>query len=47
MNFPDLKKNWEQFGKEDPFWAILTAHTKKNNQRDKNEFFKTGKTTNA
>lgn len=43
MKFSDLKRSWEQFGKEDPLWAILTDDTKKGNRWDPDEFFKTGK----
>jgi ubiquinone/menaquinone biosynthesis C-methylase UbiE len=42
MNLGDLKKNWEAFGERDPFWAILTDPSKKNNQWDPGQFFATG-----
>jgi len=42
LNFKDLKKNWDKFGKTDPYWAILTDPDKKNNQWDVNDFFETG-----
>jgi hypothetical protein len=42
MNFRDLQRTWNELGKADPFWAILSERSKKNNGRDKEEFFKTG-----
>lgn len=42
MNLKELKKNWDEFGKQDPLWAILTDPTKKNNNWNPDEFFKTG-----
>lgn len=42
MNLKELKNNWDEFGKQDPLWAILTEPTKKNNNWKPNEFFKTG-----
>lgn len=43
MKLDDLKKNWDQFGKDDPYWAILTNPDKKGNQWDEKDFFETGK----
>lgn len=43
MKFSNLRKNWENFGDRDPFWAILTDDTKKGNKWDLDEFFETGK----
>lgn len=42
MNLQELKKNWDEFGKQDPLWAILTNPTKKNNSWKPEEFFQTG-----
>lgn len=42
MNLKDLQSNWEAFGQTDPLWAILTDPTKKGNQWELDEFFKTG-----
>jgi SAM-dependent methyltransferase len=42
MNLKELKTNWDEFGKQDPLWAILTEPTKKNNNWKPDEFFKTG-----
>lgn len=44
MKFEQLQKNWDQFGKIDPLWAILTNEEKRNNKWDVEEFFRTGKT---
>jgi 2-polyprenyl-3-methyl-5-hydroxy-6-metoxy-1,4-benzoquinol methylase len=38
----EVERNWNEFGKRDPLWAILTDKTKKNNQWDLAEFFATG-----
>lgn len=43
MNLNELKKNWNQFGKEDPYWAILTDPDKKGNRWEEKEFFETGR----
>ncbi len=42
MNFKDLQQNWDKLGRIDPFWAILTDPSKKNNGWNGEEFFKTG-----
>lgn len=42
MNIADLQKNWDQFGKRDPFWAILTWRHKKGNKWKADDFFETG-----
>lgn len=42
MNISDLQKSWDQFGKRDPFWAILTWRQKKGNKWKVDEFFETG-----
>ena len=43
MKLKELQKNWDNFGKTDPRWSILTWSEKKNNKFDINEFFETGK----
>ncbi len=43
MKLNDLKKNWDQFGKDDPYWAILTDPDKKGNKWDETDFFETGR----
>jgi SAM-dependent methyltransferase len=42
MELADLQKNWNQFGRIDPLWAILTCPEKINKQWDLSDFFKTG-----
>lgn len=43
MDFQDLKKNWNEFGQQDPLWAILADPTKKNNRWNLDEFFQSGR----
>src|ERR1700722_817442 len=38
----DVEKNWNEFGKRDPLWAILTADSKRDGKWDLAEFFATG-----
>lgn len=42
MNLDKLQKNWDEFGKTDPLWSILTSKDKKGNKWSIDEFFKTG-----
>jgi ubiquinone/menaquinone biosynthesis C-methylase UbiE len=42
MRLSELEKNWEELGKHDPYWAILTDNTKKNNKWKIDEFYETG-----
>lgn len=42
MNLKEVGENWNEFGKTDPLWSILTHRDKKNNLWDKKEFFDTG-----
>jgi len=42
MELGELQRNWEEFGRIDPLWAILTDPSKKNNRWDPQEFFATG-----
>ena len=42
MDIKDLQKNWNQFGKMDPLWSILTSPDKKGNKWDIHEFLATG-----
>lgn len=44
MNLNKLQKNWDQFGRIDPLWAIETWPDKKGNKWQADEFFRTGKT---
>ncbi len=42
MDIKKLQKNWNEFGKTDPFWSILAYPDKKINKWQINEFFETG-----
>lgn len=42
MNLKELKRNWNEFGRIDPLWAILTDPDKKGNRWQIDDFFKTG-----
>jgi len=42
MSLKKLRKNWEQFGKQDPYWAILTNPSKRGNKWDIEAFYQTG-----
>lgn len=42
MDLKELQKNWDEFGRIDPLWAILTLPDKKGNKWDINEFFQSG-----
>jgi SAM-dependent methyltransferase len=39
----ELQKNWDDFGRTDPLWAICTIPNKKGNRWIEDEFFETGK----
>lgn len=41
-NLEEVEKNWNEFGKRDPLWAILTDENRKNGKWDVNEFFALG-----
>ena len=43
MDLEKLKENWNEWGKRDPLWGVLTWSDKKNNKWEPVEFFKTGK----
>lgn len=43
MELKELQRHWNQFGKRDPLWAILTWNDKKDNKWKPDEFFETGK----
>lgn len=42
MRLARLQRHWDEFGRRDPYWAILTDPAKKGNKWDVEEFFKTG-----
>ena len=43
MELKELQRNWNQFGKRDPLWAIITWDDKKGSKWNADEFFETGK----
>lgn len=43
MNLTELQKNWQTFGKTDPFWAILSDDGGKGGKWRIEEFFETGR----
>jgi len=42
MKLEQLEQNWNELGKDDPYWAVLTDPNKKNNQWTDKDFFETG-----
>jgi ubiquinone/menaquinone biosynthesis C-methylase UbiE len=38
-----IRQSWDQLGREDPFWAVLTNPSKKGGQWSEAEFFETGR----
>lgn len=42
MDLSNLQQNWDEFGRRDPFWAVLTDPQFKGNRWDPAEFFATG-----
>jgi SAM-dependent methyltransferase len=43
MDLNQLQKNWDEFGKTDPLWAILTFPDRKGGKWDPEEFFASGR----
>jgi SAM-dependent methyltransferase len=43
MNLKQLEKNWNEFGKTDPLWSILTAPDKKGSRWEIRDFFGNGR----
>ena len=43
MPVDDLEQNWDDLGRRDPMWAILTSPDKRKNRWDEDEFFATGR----
>ena len=43
MNLEELQRDWNDLGKEDPFWAVLSDPAKRGNKWNVEEFFKTGR----
>lgn len=44
MEFGELRRNWNDFGKTDPLWAILTVPGTRHGGWDPDEFFRAGQT---
>jgi SAM-dependent methyltransferase len=42
MDLEELELNWEEYARQDPMWAILTAPGKERRRWDRGEFFATG-----
>ena len=42
MDLDSLKKSWDELGRTDPFWAVLSDLDKKAGGWDPEEFFATG-----
>jgi ubiquinone/menaquinone biosynthesis C-methylase UbiE len=42
MNLNDLQLHWNEFGKRDPLWAIITLDSMKGNKWDPTAFFESG-----
>jgi len=42
MELEALERRWNEAGKEDPFWAVLSEPDKKGNRWQADEFFQTG-----
>lgn len=42
MKLSRLQRHWDEFGRQDPYWAILTDPAKKGNKWDLEEFLATG-----
>ncbi|RUR83321.1 methyltransferase domain-containing protein [Chlorogloeopsis fritschii PCC 9212] len=42
MEINELQKHWNEFGKQDPLWSILSDPAKKGNKWELEEFFKSG-----
>ena len=38
-----VRENWDRFGREDPFWAVLTDPSRKGGRWEPEEFFATGR----
>lgn len=44
MEFGELRRNWNDFGRTDPLWAILTVPGTRHGGWDPDEFFRAGRT---
>ena len=43
MDLRQLQWHWDTFGRQDPFWAILTDPARRGNRWSPEEFFETGR----
>jgi len=43
MTLARLQRHWDEFGRRDPYWAVLTDPAKAGNKWDPDEFFATGR----
>ncbi len=43
MDLVELQRHWDTFGRQDPFWAILTDPSRRGNRWPVDEFFETGR----
>jgi SAM-dependent methyltransferase len=43
MDLRELQRHWDAFGRQDPFWAILTDPSKRGNRWTPEAFFETGR----
>ena len=43
MQLGALRRHWDEFGRSDPLWAVLTAPDKKGNRWSVDEFLQTGR----
>jgi SAM-dependent methyltransferase len=43
VNLRTLRRHWDAYGREDPFWAILTHPDKAHGRWDAEDFFRTGR----
>jgi hypothetical protein len=42
VELDDLQRNWNEWGRRDPYWAILTRPDRQGNRWDLDEFLTTG-----
>lgn len=42
MNLKDQQQHWTEFGRQDPYWAVLSESSKKGNKWNLDEFYREG-----
>ena len=42
MDLDDLQRNWDEWGRRDPYWAIISRPDRRGNRWDLDEFLRTG-----